>query len=80
MYFGIVILGFLGLVGSIHADLQMGFYAKTCPNAEKIVKDYVHAHIHNAPTVAAALIRMHFHDCFVRVSSSSVHQCFKIAT
>ena len=49
------------------AQLQTNFYAKTCPNAEKIVQDYVHKHIPNAPSLAAALIRMHFHDCFVRV-------------
>ncbi|KAG6416958.1 hypothetical protein SASPL_124399 [Salvia splendens] len=54
------------------AQLQTNFYAKTCPNAEKIVQDYVHKHIPNAPSLAAALIRMHFHDCFVRGCDASV--------
>lgn len=60
----------LGLVGPIQAQLQMNFYANTCPNAEKIVQDFVSNHISNAPSLAAALLRMHFHDCFVRVNSS----------
>lgn len=58
---------FLAILGLSEAQLQLGFYAKNCPKAEKIVEDFVDEHIHNAPSVAAALIRMHFHDCFVRV-------------
>ena len=66
-YFGIIILVLLGSLGSIKAQLELGFYTKNCPRAEKIIEDFVHKHIHNAPSLAAALIRMHFHDCFVRV-------------
>lgn len=60
----------VGIVGPIQAQLQMNFYANSCPNAEKIVQDFVSNHVSNAPSLAAALIRMHFHDCFVRVNSS----------
>uniref|UniRef100_M4EUJ2 Peroxidase n=1 Tax=Brassica campestris TaxID=3711 RepID=M4EUJ2_BRACM len=62
----------VGLVGPIQAQLQMNFYANTCPNAEKIVQDFVSNHISNAPSLAAALLRMHFHDCFVRGCDGSV--------
>lgn len=61
-------LAIFGVISSSQADLQFNFYAKTCPKAEKIVQDYVHVHIPNAPSLAATLIRMHFHDCFVRAS------------
>ncbi|XP_010457608.1 PREDICTED: peroxidase 3 [Camelina sativa] len=65
-------LFFVGMVGPIQAQLQMNFYANTCPSAEKIVQDFVSNHISNAPSLAAALIRMHFHDCFVRGCDGSV--------
>lgn len=57
----------MGMLGSSEAQLQMNFYAKSCPNAEKIISDHIQKHIHNGPSLAAPLIRMHFHDCFVRV-------------
>ena len=66
-YFGILIIGLLAFMGSTEAHLKMGFYNKRCPKAEKIVNDFVKQHIHNAPSLAATLLRMHFHDCFVRV-------------
>lgn len=70
-YFYIVIVG-VYLLGSANADLKLGFYSKSCPKAEKIVQDYVNKHIPNAPSLAAALIRMHFHDCFVRGCDASI--------
>lgn len=58
---------FLGALSSVHGGLEMGFYDESCPQAESIILNYVKKHIPHAPTLAAPLLRMHFHDCFVRV-------------
>ncbi|KAL4572990.1 hypothetical protein LXL04_019782 [Taraxacum kok-saghyz] len=52
--------------------LKLGFYQKTCPRAEGIVWRTTANHIYRAPSLAAALLRMHFHDCFVRGCDGSV--------
>lgn len=70
--FGLMVVGVLSILGSVQGDLQMDFYSSSCPKAEKIVQDFVNQHIPNAPSVAATLIRMHFHDCFVRGCDGSV--------
>ena len=65
---GLFVICIVGIfLDASHAQLQLNFYAKSCPKAEKIIEDYVHKHIPNAPSLAAALLRLHFHDCFVRV-------------
>ncbi|XP_075098286.1 peroxidase 27-like [Nicotiana tabacum] len=52
--------------------VEVGFYKKTCPNVEAIVKQTTAHYISRAPTLAAPLLRMHFHDCFVRGCDGSV--------
>ena len=51
---------------SVHA-LSMQYYAIRCPLAEMLVKNTVNQALQNDPTLAAGLLRMHFHDCFVEV-------------
>jgi hypothetical protein len=48
-------------------SLSYNYYEKTCPDVEFIVAKTVKAAAASDKTVPAALLRMHFHDCFIRV-------------
>ncbi|KAK4386233.1 Peroxidase 1 [Sesamum angolense] len=52
--------------------LSVGFYSETCPSVEAIVHETTAKFVFRAPSLAPALLRMHFHDCFVRGCDGSV--------
>ena len=52
---------------AVNGELEVGFYDNTCTRAEGIVKETVRAAVQADSTIAASLIRLHFHDCFVQV-------------
>lgn len=65
--FLVVILAMVLSVQSQLGGLKPGFYSSSCPNAEDIVRSTVESHFKKDATVAAGLLRLHFHDCFVQV-------------
>jgi peroxidase len=63
----IVVLCATSVAGQGQLQLQVGYYNKTCPAAEQIVRNETTAAIQASPDLAAALLRLHYHDCFVQV-------------
>ncbi|KAG8058169.1 hypothetical protein GUJ93_ZPchr0002g23289 [Zizania palustris] len=68
---GVAFILAAGAIGA-RSQLRMGYYDEVCPAAERIVGDYVRQHVGRVPTVAAALLRLHYHDCFVRGCDASI--------
>ncbi|KAF3453699.1 hypothetical protein FNV43_RR04140 [Rhamnella rubrinervis] len=53
-------------------QLETGFYSSSCPRAEAIIRSTVESHFNKDPAIAAGLLRLHFHDCFVQGCDGSI--------
>ncbi|KAJ1275477.1 hypothetical protein BS78_05G138300 [Paspalum vaginatum] len=60
------------LLGLSNGQLQVGFYSKSCPDAESTVASVIRQAGAADPTILPALLRLQFHDCFVRGCDGSV--------
>ncbi|KAG8382730.1 hypothetical protein BUALT_Bualt05G0107700 [Buddleja alternifolia] len=54
------------------AQLSPSFYDTTCPNAANIIRTSIRRAISRERRMAASLIRLHFHDCFVQGCDASI--------
>nr|DAD21820.1 TPA_asm: hypothetical protein HUJ06_023283 [Nelumbo nucifera] len=70
LVFGLAVLCVVGVCQA--GGLRKNFYKTSCPHAEEIVKNVVWKRVASDSGLPAALVRMHFHDCFVRGCDASV--------
>lgn len=67
---GVMILALqllLAMVAQSKASLDVHYYDQACPRAEGIILETVENATRHDPKVPARLLRMFFHDCFIRV-------------
>ncbi|CAI0401713.1 unnamed protein product [Linum tenue] len=57
---------------STQAQLSANFYSSTCPNALSTIRSGIRTAVQRERRMAASLIRLHFHDCFVQGCDASV--------
>ncbi|XP_062209255.1 peroxidase 2-like [Phragmites australis] len=60
------------VLASACQGLEVGYYKKTCPRVEAIVRDEVKKFVYKNAGIGAGLIRLIFHDCFVQGCDGSV--------
>lgn len=60
------------------AKLSRSYYSRTCPKLESVVRNKVNQLINADRGMAPGLLRLHFHDCFVRVSYFSSEPWYSV--
>ena len=60
------------LLRGSNGQLNATFYAGTCPNVSSIVLGVIQTALQSDTRIAASLVRLHFHDCFVDVISLTI--------
>ncbi|XP_027180925.1 peroxidase 20 [Coffea eugenioides] len=54
------------------SPLVLDYYKETCPHLEEMVQRIVEIAVLEDPRMAASMLRLHFHDCFVMGCDASV--------
>lgn len=74
LYFGIMMIIYFckrSLSENV-GNLVLDYYKERCPMVEEIVQRQVQIAVLKDPRMAASLLRLHFHDCFVMVNLLSL--------
>jgi hypothetical protein len=65
----------------VSAQTVVGFYDNQCPNAESIIQGMVQTRFNQDNSIAPALLRLFFHDCFaVPHSSHNLHEYYNLGS
>ncbi|GAA0141606.1 hypothetical protein LIER_02719 [Lithospermum erythrorhizon] len=54
-------------LGKGRGGLERHFYRRSCPKAESLIRDITWNKVRNDAVLGARLLRIHYHDSFVRV-------------
>ncbi|KAH7565238.1 hypothetical protein JRO89_XS09G0170300 [Xanthoceras sorbifolium] len=68
----VLVLVCLFACGEGEGGLELGFYRRSCPTAEMVVKEQMRTSMMNDPTTAPAILRLAFHDCQVDGCDASI--------
>ncbi|KAI5077491.1 hypothetical protein GOP47_0007315 [Adiantum capillus-veneris] len=58
--------------GVVQAQLTSNFYNSSCPNVQAIVRSGMRSAVQKEARMAASILRLFFHDCFVQGCDASV--------
>ncbi|CAM6084600.1 unnamed protein product [Calypogeia fissa] len=67
----VCIAGVFGIVNG-QPSMSLTYYSTSCPQVSTIVDQIILAAIQQSKNVVGGLLRLHFHDCFVRGCEASV--------
>ncbi|KAG8382732.1 hypothetical protein BUALT_Bualt05G0107900 [Buddleja alternifolia] len=72
--FTLAFISLLLLLSNLPCEAQLSptFYDTTCPSATTIIRTSIRRAIFTERRMAASLIRLHFHDCFVQGCEASI--------
>jgi len=68
----VVVALVMAFIGAAGAQLSPTFYATSCPQIFSIVKAEIQKAVKAEKRMAASLVRLHFHDCFVNGCDGSI--------
>jgi len=64
-----LIIKLVVIVNHSEAQLTLDYYASTCLTVFDIVRKEMECSVPFDPRNAASIVRFHFHDCFIQVST-----------